>query len=199
MKNFDGLPLIAGHPALDFVNSVEYRGAPQPGDRLDSFHALARWGVAAGLISQSEFDRVASPGSVRSSHAARALRSAIALREALYAVVVAHVHRKPPPRGAGHIIDGRLRDASAASTLQHAEDGSRFWWHIPVRKAEDVAHRLAQSVDDLLLSLSTVAVHQCGGPRCDWLFIDRSHGHRRLWCQPSKCGNVVRVRRSRSR
>jgi predicted RNA-binding Zn ribbon-like protein len=48
-----------------------------------------------------------------------------------------------------------------------------------------------------LLLLGTAAVQQCGGPNCDWLFIDRSHGRRRLWCQPSKCGNLIRVRRSR--
>jgi len=205
MKDFDGLPLVGGHPALDFMNTVEFRGAAQPGDRLTSFDELARWSAAVGLISREELTRITLSGVARSLraaralHTARALRAAIELREALYAVVVAHIRNAPFPRGAGRIVEQQMRNASAVSTLRYAGDGSGFSWHVPIHNPEDIAARLADSTGNLLLSLSSVAVHQCGGPNCDWLFIDRSHGHRRLWCQPFKCGNVVRVRRSRSR
>ena len=199
MRDFDGLPLVGGHAALDFVNTVEFRGSPQPGDRLNSFEGLARWSAAVGLLSPEELNRVSDRPSARSLRAARALRSAAELREALHAVMVAHIRKAPLPRGAGRIVERHLRNANAASTLRYAEGGSGFCWHVPVYNPEDVAARLAHSANSLLSSLGSMAVHQCGGPNCDWLFIDRSHGHRRLWCQPSKCGNVVRVRRSRLR
>jgi predicted RNA-binding Zn ribbon-like protein len=198
MKEFDGLKLVGGHPALDFMNTVEYRGEPEPGDRLNSFERLARWSAAAGLLSQDELTGVVAPSSARSSRATRALDSAIELREALYAIVVAHIRQAPLPRGASGIVERQLRNASAASTLRYADESPPFSWHIPIRNAEDVAARLAASANNLLLSLGRVAVHQCSGPNCDWLFIDRSHGHRRVWCQPEKCGNVVRVRRFRA-
>jgi predicted RNA-binding Zn ribbon-like protein len=198
MKEFDGLQLVGGHPALDFMNTVEFRGEPEPGDRLDSFERLARWGAAAGLLSQDELTDVVVPGSARSSRAARALDSATELREALYAIVVAHIRKAPLPRGASRIVERHLRNASAASTLRYADESPPFSWHIPIRTAEDVVVRLAASANNLVLSLGKVAVHQCSGPNCDWLFIDRSHGHRRVWCQPEKCGNVVRVRRFRA-
>ncbi|MDB6082834.1 MAG: zinc finger protein [Gammaproteobacteria bacterium] len=198
MNEFDGLQLVGGHPALDFMNTVEYRGEPEPGERLDSFERLARWGVVAGLLSQAEFTGVVVPSSARSSRAARALDSAIELREALHAMVVAHIREAPLPRSASRIVERRLRHASAASTLRYADEFPPFSWHIPIRNPEDVAIRLADSANNLLLSLGRVAVHQCSGPNCDWLFIDHSHGHRRLWCQPAKCGNVVRVRRFRA-
>jgi predicted RNA-binding Zn ribbon-like protein len=198
MKDFDGLQLVGGHPALDFMNTVEYRGEPEPGDRLNSFESLARWSATAGLLSQAELARVIAPRSARSSLDTRALNSATELREALYAVVVAHVRKAPLPRGASRIVERHLRNASAASTLRYVA-GPSFSWHIPIHGPVDVAVRLADSANNLLLSLGRIAVHQCSGPNCDWLFIDRSHGHRRLWCQPAKCGNMVRVRRSRAR
>jgi predicted RNA-binding Zn ribbon-like protein len=200
MKVFDGLPLVGGHPALDFMNTVEYRGEPEPGDRLDSFESLARWSATAGLLSLPELARVIAPTrSARSSQDTRALNSATELREALYALVVAHVRNAPLPRGASRIVERHLRNASAASTLRYAAGGPSFSWHIPIHNPVDVAVRLADSANNLLLSIGKIAVHQCSGPNCDWLFIDRSHGHRRLWCQPTKCGNMVRVRRSRAR
>jgi len=199
MKDFGGLQLVGGHPALDFMNTVEYRGEPESGDRLDSFESLARWSATAGLLSQTELTRIIAARSARSSQDSRALRSAIELREALHAVMVAHVRKAPLPRGASRVVERHLRSASAASTLRYVAAGPPFSWHIPIHSPLDVAVRLADSANNLLLSLGKIAVHQCGGPNCDWLFIDRSHGHRRLWCQPTKCGNVVRVRRSRAR
>jgi predicted RNA-binding Zn ribbon-like protein len=198
MKEFDGLKLVGGHPALDFMNTVEYRGELEPGDRLDSFERLAQWSASAGLLSRDELTGVLVSGSARSSESARALHSATELREALFAVVVAHIRKAPLPRGASRIVEQQLRNASAASILRYADGGPPFVWHIPIRSAKDVTLRVADSANKLLLSVGKVAVHQCSGPNCDWLFIDRSHGHRRLWCQPTKCGNVVRVRRFRA-
>jgi predicted RNA-binding Zn ribbon-like protein len=199
MKDFDGLPMVGGHPALDFLNTVEFRGAAEPGDRLSTYDGLARWSTAVGLISQQELTRISLPGIAGSLRAARAWRAATELREALYAVVIAHIRTAPLPRDAHRLVEKQMRNASVASSLRYAEGGLGFSWHVSLRHPEDIAARLADSANNLLLSLGSVAVHQCGGPNCDWLFIDRSHGHRRLWCQPSKCGNVVRVRRSRSR
>lgn len=198
MKEFDGLKLVGGHPALDFMNTVEYRGKPEPGDRLNSFERLARWCVAAGLISQDELTGIVVSRFARSSRVTRALNSATELREALYAIVVAHIGKAPLPRGASRIVERHLRNARSAATLKYSDDSPPFSWHIPIRNAEDVVVRLADSANNLVLALGKVAVHQCSGPNCDWLFIDRSHGHRRVWCQPEKCGNVVRVRRFRA-
>jgi predicted RNA-binding Zn ribbon-like protein len=198
MKVFDGLQLVGGHAALDFLNTVEYRGRPQSGDRLASFEALARWSAAAGLISENDLTAVLA-SSARSPRAARALHSAIELREALYAVVVARIRGTPLPPDASRIVERQLRNARATADLHYEASGSCFAWQIPIQRAGDVVIRLAASADTLLLSIHSVAVQQCQGPQCDWLFVDRSHGHRRLWCQPTKCGNIVRVRRSRAR
>ena len=199
MKTYAGLQLVGGHPALDFLNTVEYRGEPAPGDRLSSFQELAGWSAAAGVISQSELPAIIAHGSRRSQAASRAVRSATELREALYSVMVAGIGHSPLPRAPSRLIEREFRAARAAAQLGFDAGRSAFWWHIPLQKPEDLVARLADSANDLVLSLGKITVHQCEGPDCDWLFIDRSHGHRRQWCQPAKCGNLVRVRRARAR
>jgi predicted RNA-binding Zn ribbon-like protein len=199
MTVYAGLQLVGGHPALDFLNTVEFRGQEQAGDRLNSFDALAKWSAAAGLTSREELTSVTTPRAISSAGASHALRTALELREALYAVVVARVRRQPLPIIPGRLIERSLRKARARAKLRYDARRLDFSWHTPLQKPGDLVARLAESAENLLLSLGGTVVHQCSGPDCDWMFVDRSHGHRRLWCQPEKCGNIVRVRRSRAR
>lgn len=197
MRAFDSLPLIGGHAALDLLNTVEYRGRQDCGDRLNSFANLVRWSATAGLLTQAELIRMATRSDKRSPACARSLAAAKELREALYAVLVAHLNEGPLPRTASRIVEHQIREARSFSRLQYVDGASPFSWHVPIHSPENVTARIADSASHLLLSLDRVVVNQCSGPNCDWFFIDHSHGHRRLWCQPNKCGNVVRVRRSR--
>jgi predicted RNA-binding Zn ribbon-like protein len=197
MKTFGGLSMVAGHPALDFVNTVEFRMEAQPGDRLGSFEQLARWCTAADLISHNESLTILAQAALHPRHAGRTLARAVELREALHSVLIARIREAHLPGRAAKLIALWLRDARAGSELLYDPVASTFSWFAPLEAVEDVLVRLAESVDSLLMSAGPVTIRQCGGPRCDWLFLDRSHGHRRIWCQPDKCGNIVRVRRFR--
>src|SRR5262249_27023908 len=42
-------------------------------------------------------------------------------------------------------------------------------------------------------------LHKCSNPDCSWLYYDESQAHSRRWCSPRACGNMVRVRRFRTR
>ena len=39
----------------------------------------------------------------------------------------------------------------------------------------------------------------CANETCSWLFVDRSPGGRRRWCDMSTCGNRAKVARHRAR
>ena len=59
-------------------------------------------------------------------------------------------------------------------------------------------------VDDLVpaalaLSDERDRFRRCENPLCRWLFVDRSRGGRRLWCEAAVCGNRVKVGRHRMR
>lgn len=58
--------------------------------------------------------------------------------------------------------------------------------------------------DDLAAATLTIAderplLRRCGNPLCRWLFVDRSRGGRRVWCEAAVCGNRIRVGRHRGR
>jgi len=42
-------------------------------------------------------------------------------------------------------------------------------------------------------------INECGNPDCSWLFYDTSRNRTRRCCEASVCGNLVKVRRFRSR
>ena len=73
MQSLEELPFIAGHVALDFVNTAEERGRPEAGDVLRTPADLGLWGQRYGLLSPH----------VREDRSE--LRRALGVRELLYA------------------------------------------------------------------------------------------------------------------
>lgn len=56
---------------------------------------------------------------------------------------------------------------------------------------------VATFVEDLLTAKERIKV--CGNPDCGWAFRDDTKGNTRRWCRDRRCGNRLRVRRSRAR
>ena len=54
---------------------------------------------------------------------------------------------------------------------------------------------IARSAADLLVSADVALVHECASDVCSWLFVDRSPGRRRRWCDMKVCGNRAKARR----
>ena len=49
MASIANIELLAGHPALDFLNTVDDRLGPRPDEYLRDAGELAAWGVAGGV------------------------------------------------------------------------------------------------------------------------------------------------------
>lgn len=58
---------------------------------------------------------------------------------------------------------------------------------------------MAMSATELLLGRDRSALRLCPGHRCGWLFLDRSRGGLRRWCQMETCGNRAKARAHHSR
>jgi len=184
---FDGLAQIAGHPALDFLNTVKYRGRAQPGDRFNSFADIARWAHLAGLITPPEegawLERV-SP-----DLAARFRGEIVALREQ-----ARRLFPRVDARAAAHVA----REISALRPVARIDPKSGVLSrHIPLNGPEDLKARIVAALAELLEQRPTLAIKSCEGHDCDWLFIDHSKAKRRRWCDTRICGNAARVRRHR--
>jgi hypothetical protein len=60
---------------------------------------------------------------------------------------------------------------------------------------ESIARMIAyRAVEDVLAS-PMERLRICQGQNCSWLFLDRSKGGRRRWCDMAVCGNAAKSRR----
>jgi predicted RNA-binding Zn ribbon-like protein len=189
--------LIAGHLALDFVNTVDWRGDPERRrDLIDTFDDLLAFARQVGAVGAGEVRGMAA-AAARDQHAAeRHLRRARRLREVLARLLAAAGrHARPEPR------DVRVLNAFVAAARQKRRlepRGIGFTW---VWLTDDEANfsrmlwPIVLAAADLLTSDQRVRIHECAGNGCGWLFLDTSRNQRRRWCNMQGCGNRAKARR----
>src|SRR5690606_12218405 len=116
----DDLELLGGHPALDFVNTLDWRGrdpeAGGPEECLVSFETLLAWAVRAGLVAGTEEAALAAAAKRDPPAAEAVLREAVVLREAIFALLDA-LRRGRLPADALDRINHCLMQAPAAPRL----------------------------------------------------------------------------------
>ncbi len=193
---FHGLALVGGHPALDFLNTVKYRGAAVPNDRLATFMDVVDWTRVAGLISDVEARNLAK--SIHDiSGVARLHEEICAFREHLRLLFY-------PPEQRNSDYHAAVTEVEAATTALRPvarvdRDSVELTWIIPIEAPHDLKARIVNAAAELLAARSRLRIKTCSGDDCDWLFIDRTKATRRLWCDTRTCGNIARVRRHRFR
>lgn len=185
-----------GHPALDFVNTLDKRPFPEPIENLADYAGLVRFTELAGLIA---------PGQARqwrklaAAEHARIAKRARELREQLYETLTALHRRKAVPPDKLRAITSAIREARAGRVLAVASGSSiaRYHWLSP-HAPEVPLHACALAIEDLLTSADRKRIRKCAAPDCEVYFIDRSKGHRRHWCSMKNCGNREKQRRWRA-
>lgn len=186
MASIADLPLEGGHPALDFLNTVDDRVSESPRDYLREPSDLVTWGVRTGVL-----DRVLLPP--RADELSRAL----ALREHLTTLFAAGVDGLAPSRRDREALAGAVAVAHRVGTLIRGDDGRLSWYWDPSR-VETVIHVVAAAALDLLVSPAAARVKICAGPGCGWFFLDTSKRANRRWCSMGDCGQVAKNARRRA-
>jgi predicted RNA-binding Zn ribbon-like protein len=197
--------LCAGHPVLDFVNSLDNRfSAAGPSESLTDYAALLEFTRATGLLDQREARRLAERAPPAS--AARALRAARELREALAAAFYAHAARDTPAPGVLATLErhfhaaGRHRGLRWDTPAANAGAGGVHWDRSRfATRAELPVWLLSQAAAQLVLSQELTRVRACAAENCRWLFLDTSRNHTRRWCKMQVCGNRMKARRFQAR
>lgn len=199
--DIEDIALIGGHPALDFVNSVEGRGSETTLNYLPDYEQLARWCVRAGLIAPPDGARLRRQAKEHAALAARVWRAAMELRESLNDVFRALVRSDDPPRPAVAALNAAVERAFAHRRLQPMGRGSMGWeWAQANAGLEIVVWEIALAAAGLLTDAARRRrIKICANGPCDWMFLDTSRGGRRRWCRMGVCGNVSKVRRFRER
>jgi predicted RNA-binding Zn ribbon-like protein len=184
---------LAGHPALDFVNTIDPREGGHRVEYLRAFGDLIDWAYQTGVLKRSEARRAAQEAADDAAAAARAFARAIALREASYAVFGAVAGRRPAPTDAMDELEAAYRHALTHARL--TSKGSRFRWEVG-GGLDIVRWRIAREAVALLESARIGRVKRCpGGGDCGWLFLDSSKNASRRWCSMEGCGNRAKLRR----
>jgi predicted RNA-binding Zn ribbon-like protein len=186
--------LIAGHPALDLVNTLDWRFRDNgPEELLPSYNDLLRFSAQSELLTVKQVRQIVR--TTTESAAADALVACRELREAAADVLYAAVDDRTPVASQIKLLDRFFKEAREHQRL--AWCGSRLVWEWPASEccAELPFWTLSLSTARLLTSGDMNRLRACEKPDCRWLFLDTSKNHTRRWCDMKICGNRMKARR----
>jgi predicted RNA-binding Zn ribbon-like protein len=185
-----------GHPALDYVNTLDERPSRAPVDHLASYRDLVRFAALAELVDPSIARRLPN----RPDPAcARILRRARKLREHLHDVLAAAHAGRPARKADLAAISAAVRTAHAARVLvaSGSPGFARHDWRLP--PAADVPlHACALAIEHLLIDADRGRIRKCAASDCGVYYLDTSKGQARQWCSMKNCGNREKQRRRRA-
>jgi predicted RNA-binding Zn ribbon-like protein len=199
--------LLADHPALDFVNTLDDRFlASGTIDLLHTYDDLLAFVQQSGLLDSARIRTLKARAS--DSAARRVLSSALRVREALATVFYGSLG--DPDKDAGEALEVLQRQYSVALEHQRLAPqrrlsktarmaGAAWVWRSPQPHLELPVWLLTQSAVALLTSSAMQHVHACASDRCRWLFLDISKNHSRRWCDMTICGNRMKAHRFHAR
>jgi predicted RNA-binding Zn ribbon-like protein len=169
-----------GHLALDFVGTLRARRNTRPAELLGTPASLDAWFREAGVTD-------AAAGSTAAD-----LAEAVAVREAVYALVRARMLGDPYDDGALDLVN---RAAAVPSTIPRLTAAGRRIEATPRQALSEVA----RAAVDVLAGSDADLLKECGRPECTQLYVDRSRGGRREWCAMNTCGNRMKAATYRAR
>lgn len=173
---------VSGHRALDFLATFGDRHR-QGVERLRRPADLDRWLRAAGL-----------PASTTAS--ARDLDQARELREAINRLARASMQGKSGDRKDINCLNEWARRSQLAPQLDR-EFHQRWRSPDPVGGALAL---IAREAVELLSSPERELIRECAAaPACSLLYLDRSRGRRRRWCEMERCGSRAKMSDYRQR
>jgi predicted RNA-binding Zn ribbon-like protein len=192
-----------GRPSLDFVNTRRNRetgGADEVAEAAEYLRGpddLAAWLHAAGLCPAGPDEAGqdgagpgrASPGGVGPLVDEETFAGALALREAISALVTATVAGGSAPAAAVRCVNQWLALPPQRPAL-HLEAGVPVLGPAPAaRTPGGVLAMIAADAADLLGTDLRERLRICPGPGCRGRFLDDSPAGRRRWCSMAVCGN----------
>jgi predicted RNA-binding Zn ribbon-like protein len=187
--------LVAGHPALDLINTLDWRFRKDGTEELlKSYHDLLRFTEQSKLLTSRETRRLLRSAGDRAG--ARAMKCCKELREALAKIFYARLDGGRPPAAAPKTLE-RYFQAARLEQKPNWKQSPRLAWDWPEREHDPALPlwALAMSASDLMTSEAVERVRACNNPECRWLFLDTSKNHTRRWCDMKLCGNRMKARR----
>jgi predicted RNA-binding Zn ribbon-like protein len=192
--------------ALDFLNSIA-TPVDTPVEWLASGEDLLNWLQAAELAPPevlTSMRRTAVPGELDAVAA-----QARALREWFRGFVQQHKGKRLRPDDLKELaplnrVLERDQEYGQIAKRERGSDGegqSGLVWR-PVRRwqtPDSLLLPIARSMAELVSDNDFSYVKACEGPTCTLIFLDRTHGRARRWCDMAVCGNRAKQAAHRKR
>jgi predicted RNA-binding Zn ribbon-like protein len=190
--------LVAGHLALDFANTLDWRFDPERRvDLIPSYERFLQFVMQSGVISVNDVKTLLTRTSKRESF--RTLQRAVDLRETLDRLFRSIALGSSPSRSCLAKFNHFLADSRAPGFI--IRRGSEFVCVPPdfSTTSDGPLWPIVDTAASLLTSPDRVHIRECGEPTCRWLFLDHSKNQSRQWCSMKICGNRAKVERFRAR
>ena len=197
MSGPEPFKLLAGHPALELVNTMDMRFSGQTVDLIPTYKDLLRLTTQLKLLTAEQARKLGR--TVGEEEERRVLASTAELREALAKVLYGRIDGTRPASGPLQTLEQQFHTAALHRRLLAGESRLEWSWSGVERHAEIPLWMLAQAASDLLVSSDAELIKDCGDPTCRWLFLDVSKNHTRRWCDMKTCGNRMKARRHHAR
>ena len=178
---------------LDFTDTVDWRTSDHAKDTLDTYAALLEWSGKKGLLNQKEVNSL-SRAAAREDFAP-VLAEAVRLREAIYHIFSAIVHKGRAPPKDLHTLNEYLSKSLARMAVKETDRG--YEWGLNCETTPGMMlYQIAESAAMLLTSEDLPRVRECANEEegCGSLFLDCSKSQTRRWCSMESCGNRAKSR-----
>lgn len=193
------LSLLGGHPALDFVNTLDWRDRPADEggatETLESYAALLAWCRRLGFIGSSTLTALETLAEAAPGKAEAVLVEAIALREALHRLAQSARQGKAARTADLDVLNRCLLRYPEGRTIAPSSGGFAWKSHGDGLQLGSPLGAIARLGADLLVTAEPGSIRCCAGPDCGWLFHDSSPNKRRRWCSMESCGNRAKAKR----
>ena len=186
--------LVAAHPALDFINTLDWRFRESgPEELLQTYNDLIHFTEQSNLLTPTQAQHLLRITTKRK--AAKVLEASIELREAMSQTLYSSLDGHPPAATHLKILERHLQTAPLHQKLQW-KDSALEWSFAGAEDAADLpVWLLAQSASGLITSEAMPRLRACDNLECKWLFLDTSKNHTKRWCDMKVCGNRMKARR----
>jgi predicted RNA-binding Zn ribbon-like protein len=186
--------LVAGHPALELVNTVSSWLVAEPRDDLSSLRAVLRFGQAVGLLDEEEAEQLLERATAHPEVVIAELGRLRQLRDCLHRLAAAQACGHEPAAADLDLLGRGLAEALPQGRLRRIGDGCYGPVFTVAGTGLGVLRcRLLAAAAELLRGGALERVKEC--PACGWVFLDQSKNRSRRWCQMKTCGSAAKARR----
>lgn len=194
-----GVPhlFLGGHPALDFLNTA-FAPHDQKIETLGDGCALIDWMVGAGLLQEP------LAAKLRRRFGANAIEATAAEARKMREWAREWIGRWRTDPHADYskeiaAINKVLARAPSHREIASTAEGLRVVERDQLDSPDALLALIARGIVAMIAEEQPSLVKACAGSSCTLWFLDRTKGHRRLFCSSTACGNRAKVAAFRER